>query len=255
MKYAILAAVAVSALCLLPLTHPADAGPRLGVASDDRENDAGEKDARISLPNVRATAGGGTQRLHAHPKRDEIVRKITDALRNKEINVQLLGGHKYMANDCLGIKASAGSFKLKLANPVVKLDGNALVVAAGIDRISMSALKLRMRPNSSNPLKPCQFSKRFEVGGSAKDVRIEVRVDPLLNLQQCKLGTPGGAHTRIRIGNLNLKPLQNNLDNMAKNMIEDSLTYFVEFNIVNQIIRTIDDVLEADCPGKKLKKR
>lgn len=256
MKHVIpLYVAALSVLLSLPLAPVADAGGRLGAASEDKENDAGEQDARPSPLTLRATAGGGTTRLASHPKRDEIVKKITSALSNKEIDVKLLGGHKYMINNCLGIKASAGSFKLKLANPVVKVDGSGVVVTIGIDRISLSAIKLRMRPNAGNPLKTCHFSKRFEVGGAARDVRIEVRFDPLLNIQQCKLGTPGGVNTKIRIGNLNLKPLQNNLDNMAKNMLEDSLTYFVEFNIVNQIIRTIDDVLEADCPGKKIRKR
>ena len=50
---------------------------------------------------------------------------------------------------------------------------------------------------------------------------------------------------------LNLKPLQNDLDRIAKNMIEDALNYAFEFDPTDQILQTVDDVLEADCPGKR----
>lgn len=161
----------------------------------------------------------------------------------------LLGGHKYMVNHCLGVKASAGEFYLRLADPTFHFEGTGVKLTFGIDRVSMDAIKIRMRPNVGNPLEPCKFSKKFEVGGSAKDVRLEMSFDPVLDLKRCRVGSMGSVHTKWRIGNLNLKPLQNNLDEMAKNMVEDAMTYVSEFDMIDQTVRTIDDILELDCPG------
>ncbi|MGH8221577.1 MAG: hypothetical protein ACREQZ_01260, partial [Woeseiaceae bacterium] len=120
-----------------------------------------------------------------------------------------------------------------------------------IERVSLNGISLRMRPNS-NVLKPCHFSKKFSVGGSASNVRLEWSFDPVMDVTKCKLGSAGRLRARVDIGNLNLKPLQNDLDRIAKNMIEDALNYAFEFDPTDQILQTVDDVLEADCPGKRV---
>ena len=168
----------------------------------------------------------------------------------------LLGGHKYMINSCLGIKASAGEFRLKLANPSVRFDNTGIVLEFRINRVSISAVKLRMRPNP-NAFELCKFSKKFEVGGDMDDVRLTLRLDPLYDLERCRIGLPGDTNVEVRIGNLNLKPLQNDLDKMAKNMVEDALTFGLQVSVDglysafgDLFFSAIDQFLEADCPTK-----
>jgi hypothetical protein len=197
-----------------------------------------------AMASTRATAVG--TRLKDYPQAQEMMDGIVRGLAQMEIDVALLGGHKYMINDCLGLKASAGKFKLKLANPELRWQGTGALLTFRIERIALNALKVRMRPRV-HPFKPCKFSGKFEVGGTATNVRYEMRLDPLLDLQQCKLGSLGEIREKWRIGGLNLKPLQNNLDNMAKNMIEDGLTYVSNFNLGDRIVAGINGFLGAQC--------
>ena len=242
----------------------------LGIISGDDENEAMEPDLKFS-PNLVAftprrkagaadpqaaasaatSGGGGSNHLKDHPKGQEYVRKLQEFCNAREIDVALLGAHKYMINDCLGIKVSAGEFKLKFINPSVRLEGTGVVFECGIDHIELSAIKLRMRPrvpSVENP-DPCKFSKKFEVGGDAKGVRIIMRFDPLLDAERCRIYDVVSIDTRVRIDELNLKPLQNDLDKMAKNMVEDAITFFLNFNFQSQLLQTLDDLIEADCPG------
>lgn len=221
--------------------------------NEDNEPDPKARPRMLQKFDERGFAGA--THIKDHPKAQQMLNGIVQGLMRKEINVSLLGGEKYMVNKCLGIKASAGEFNLKLANPKVGFEGTGVTTTFAIDRISMNGLSVRIRPNVTNPLKLCKFSKRRSVGGAAKNVRLELKFDPLLDVRQCKVGNIGKIHAKVRIGGLNLKPLQNNLDEVAKNMLEDSLTYVFE-NMwsgagTDQVIRTINDVLELDCPAKK----
>ena len=224
--------------------------------SGDEENENNDPDpepewvkrpvsARASAATSTRAITGGT-RLKDYPKAQEMLDGIARGLTQMEMDVALLGQQKYMVNHCLGVKASAGKFKLKLAHPDLRWEGTGAVLTFHIERISLSALKIRMRPRA-NPIDPCKFSGKFEVGGAATNVRYEMRLDPLLDLQQCKLGSMGQIQEKWRIGGLNLKPLQNNLDNVAKNMIEDSLTYASNFNIGDRIVAGINGFVGAQC--------
>lgn len=245
----------------------------VGVPSGDDENDDADPDPPAKtlpgrlpglpgglrgigrLPGGGAPGGGagGRKFLKEYEKAKDVVDKLGDFFASQEINVSLLHQHKYMINDCLGIKVSAGEFKLKLAAPSVRFENAGVVFQFKIDRISLTAIKLRMRPNAGNPLKLCSFSKAFEVGGAASDVSLTITMNPLLDLERCRVFNLGAPLVKVRIGNLNLKPLQNDLDKMAKNMVEDALTNLfngASSGLPNQIIRTIDDILEVDCPGR-----
>lgn len=247
----------------------------LGAVSARDENDDDEPDDVFTRPMLRvgsmgatrsgATAGGGTPTdatktgggsgdsggptpLSRHPNAAQMIERLRQTLQGSEVDVALLGSHKYMVADCLGIKVSAGTFKMRLAEPKIYFQGTALIFECGIDKLSFSAIKLRMRPNP-NVLKLCKFSKKFEVGGSADDVILRLRMDPLVDLQRCRIYSSIAPEATVRIGDLNLKPLQNNLDKMAKNAVEDALTAFLNFQFYDQINRTFDDMIEADCPG------
>ena len=198
-----------------------------------------------------AGGGGGPTgqpiRLDKYPDAQGFLKKVADTMAKKEMDVSLIGGEKYMVNKCFGIKVRAGNFKMKLASPNARLEGTAAKLTFRVEHISLNGISLRMRP-STNVLKPCHFGKKFSVGGSAKDVKVEFRFDPVMDLKQCKFTTLGAIKTRVDIGNLNLKPLQNDLDKIAKNAFEDAVNNF--FN-GDDPFKIIDDVFEADCPGKK----
>ena len=85
-----------------------------------------------------------------------------------------------------------------------------------------------LHKNASNPTKLCHFGRRFGVGGSASNVRFEIRLDPLLDLRECKVQTVGSIRYSFAIGGFNLRPLQNDLDNVAKNMIEEAINLFFD---------------------------
>ena len=234
--------------------------PRGQKAQDPPDDDANEDDEpdppkMLRKKGLRLGAGsramGKPVRLDKYPDAQGFLRKVADAMTRKEINVSLIGGEKYMVNKCFGIKVRAGNFKLKLASPNARLEGTAAKLTFRVERVSMNGISLRMRP-STNLLKPCHFGKKFSVGGAASNVRIEFRFDPIMDFARCKFGSFGDIHTRVDIGNLNLKPLQNDLDKMAKNAVEDALNNIFKFDPTDQLFQTIDDVLEVDCPGKKM---
>jgi len=233
-----------------------------GEPSADSENERGEADERFDLRSLAKTtrkptaSAASALRLADHPRRDELALWIEDALRGREIDVALLGGHKYMINDCLGVKASSGKFKLKLDNPSVHFQNTGLVIKFSIPHASISVVKIRIRPNP-NVLELCKFSDKFEVGGAMEDITLTLHLDPFYDLERCRLGSWGDSNPEVRIGNLNLKPLQNDLDRMAKNMVEDALTTYLQMSIDGyasamgeMVSASIDGFLEADCPTK-----
>ncbi|HEY2932535.1 MAG TPA: hypothetical protein VGK99_12395 [Acidobacteriota bacterium] len=62
----------------------------------------------------------------------------------------------------------------------------------------------------------------------------------MLDIQQCRLLSIGMVRPKWRIGGLNLKPLQNDLDKVAKEMIEDALTLGSEVVLAGPIQTTIN---------------
>jgi hypothetical protein len=219
--------------------------PPKGENEDDEPD--GRRPPRMALKMPSLSPGARSQHLKDHPRGEEIMKDLLQGLKDKEIDVALLGGEKYMLNDCLGIKASAGTFRLKLASPNFRWEGTGVRLTFRIDRISMNALSVRYRPNPTNLAHPCHFSKKHTIGGSASDVSLEFRFDPVLDLQQCKLGSLGSVHQRVGIGGLNLKPLQNDLDRAAKNMIEDSINNVMEFNVIDRMITIMNAILGTKC--------
>lgn len=231
-----------------PASRPQD--PPDDDANEDDEGDPPKMLRKKGAKGGGRRAAGSSIKLDKYPDAQGFLNKVAQAMTRKEMDVSLIGGEKYMVNSCFGIKVRAGNFKMKLASPNARLEGTAAKLTFRVEHISLNGISLRMRP-STNVLKPCHFGKKFSVGGAASNVKIEFRFDPVMDLKQCKFGSFGDIHTRIDIGNLNLKPLQNDLDKIAKNAFEDALNNFFKFDPLDQLIQTIDDVYEADCPGKR----
>lgn len=228
---------------------------RMGVLSPASENEDGQPDPAPRLPAASrlnlaaANPGSRVVALKDLPQAQQMLGAIAQAIAGKEINVALLGGHKYMVNDCLGIKASAGEFTLRFSKPTVGFEGLAFKEEVSIDRIALNALKVRMRP-STNPAHLCHFSKAFAIGGSASNVRVELRIGgPTFDPSQCRLASLGGIDVRWHIGGLNLKPLQNNLDEVAKEMLQDALNA-ASPEMVSGTAGVIEASLNASCQTK-----
>lgn len=185
------------------------------------------------------------------PKGEDIMMKAARAMAQREIDVALLGGEKYMVNKCLGIKASAGKFKLRLDDPEVTFEGQSVIMKFMIDRVHLQALKIRMKPNASNPLEPCKFSKAFKVSGSATKVKFVMRLGaPVADLDQCRIPSLGPVEARWHVGGLNLKPLQNNLDEVAKEMIEAALNASVQVLMTTSYLPILDESMDLVCETK-----
>ena len=181
-----------------------------------------------ALPNqkLKAPHAGSSEmkKLTDLANAQDILDSVARVLSESEIDVALLGGKKYMVNNCLGIKASAGKFKLRPDNPHARTEGSGVVMKFTIDRIYLEVLKIRMKPNASNPLEPCKFSKRFKVSGAASDVSLKITIPTLeVNPATCRVKTFDDIEMKWKVGGLNLKPLQNDLDKVAEEMIEASL--------------------------------
>lgn len=191
------------------------------------------------------------KRIADLPKGQDIMTKAAKAMAKREINVALLGGEKYMVSNCLGVKASAGKFKLRLDNPQVSFEGQSVVIKFMIDRVHLQALKIRMKPNSSNPLEPCKFSKAFKVSGSATKVKFVMRLGaPVADLDQCRIPSLGPVEARWHVGGLNLKPLQNNLDEVAKEMIEAALNASVGVLMTTSYLPILNESMDLVCETK-----
>ena len=239
------------------LPGSSDIGARLkGVPSSASENEDNESDppAPKQRPVPDAQAAQVSLAIAKHVSDLQNVQQFFQALghefANWQINTALIGGNKYMINDCLGIKASAGEFNFRPGAPSLRIDGTGVLMQFVVERITLNGLMVRVRPNVTNPTKLCHFSKRFGVGGSASNVRFELRFDPLLDLKQCRVMTAGTVRPKFAIGGLNLKPLQNDLDPVAKNMLEDAVNAFIgggsfSQQLMNATVRALGTACES----------
>jgi len=81
-------------------------------------------------------------------------------------------------------------------------------------------------------------------------VRFEIRFDPLLDLRECKVQTAGQIRYSFAIGGFNLRPLQNDLDNVAKNMIEEAINLFIEGPTHRELLmQATARALKTTCTG------
>lgn len=199
-----------------------------GVLSVDNENEDSESDpvyTSVNLKNVfnKLRLSGNTMPAEEHPNGLELVSETVSEMIKKDFSFSLVPQHKYMVNNCLGLKVSVGEFRMKLANPYVAIENNGFVIRFTIDKIKLDALTVRMRPCYRDA--QCHFSPRFTIGGTASDVTLEIRCNAKIDMDLCKISISGLPTYKWKIGGLNLKPLQNDLDKVAKEMLEDAMNY------------------------------
>jgi hypothetical protein len=222
-----------------------------GVLSSDSENPAGDRDTYMHVPSVQSQLiasvrlSSNTRRLKDDPDVQKYLDVAKLALNGFEIHTALLAGHKYMINDCLGIKVSAGEFLMKIPDPDLRVENTGLVLTFNISQIAMNAFMFRFRPDVTDPTEMCHFSGRQGVGATADNVRLEMHFDPILDLQQCKIGSMGHMTQVWRIGKLRMSPLPSAVSDLAGNIIEDALTYVSNFNIVERLVEGFNGIAGA----------
>ncbi|HLF45773.1 MAG TPA: hypothetical protein VI548_05080 [Chitinophagaceae bacterium] len=207
-----------------------------GKLSPNTENEDNETDPpfeEIVIPaefQKKITNPGNQQHVSEIENGLQIVKDIVDKMIEKEYSFSLLSQHKYMINSCLGFKVSAGEFMVKFKNPVFEV-GNLgkITIRLGLNKINLSALKIRMRPCTKveHIPDPCHFGKKFEIGGEATDVSVTASFDPVARALDGSAGLCFFSFENVvfnwKIGGINLKPMQNNLDNLGIDMLEDGL--------------------------------
>jgi len=240
-RFAIIGAL-ISPIALRGAASPAASGspaalPALairGVLSPDSENANQEADPAY-IPHLLAPpfTGGvprilspGQARLAEMPNAREIATAAAQMVGGKTIHVALLGQHKYMINDCLGVKVSVGEFDLKLGSPTIAIQDAGVVASFSIDRISFTAFKLRFRPDLTDVVEPCHFSGSVALGGEADNIVVELRYNPVIDTEHCTVGDPGRFEFDIKIGRINLGPVPPgiaDLENPFKDMVTDAM--------------------------------
>ena len=185
----------------------------------------------------------------------QIVESAADGLAGKKIDVVILEDKAFTVNSCLGIKATVGSFEMRFERPEVHFGLDGARFTFRINSVDLEVLKLKMKPRvpTLTNRDPCDWSSSFEVGGSASDIKVEAWFKPKLILDECPRVSLADFGFSVSIGGLNLKPLQNNLDAVAKELIEASLKVAVG-DFVPDILRTSfnDVIAEHFCQGRYL---
>ena len=238
----------------LALTTSADGNspaPMRGTLSNDAENNGGETDTYATVPRIQSALIGrlstNTRRLKDDPNVQTYIDVAKYGLNGFQIQTTLLAGHKYMLADCLGIKVKAGEFIMTVPDPDLRVENTGMVLTFNISQLSMTAVKLRFRPDITDAAQPCHFSGGYGVGVSAQDVRLEYHFDPILDLEQCKIGSMGHITQVWRIGTLRMSPLPSAVADLAANIVEDALTYVSNFNVVDRLVAGLNGAAGSQC--------
>ena len=164
-----------------------------------------------------------------------------------EYKFTLLSGHKYMVNDCLGLKVSAGEFKLKFKNPNVEFtEQGSVKIRLEVDLIKFDAIKIRTKPRSpdlSDP-NPCHFSGKFEIGGEARNITMTAYLNPVVATFQgvggattfCLLGYEEAPKVDWVINAINFLDFANSLDHCVKDMVLDGLDFEMQNILLDAFI-------------------
>ena len=224
-----------------------------GIMSSDAENAPGERDNYAVVPRAQTPLLAGfrlssrTRRLKDDPNVQTYLDVAKYGLNGFEIRTALLAGHKYMISDCIGIKVKAGEFVLKVPDPDFRVENTGIVLTFSIAQISMTAVSLRFRPDVTDAAQPCHFSGAQGIGASAENVRLEMHFDPILDLEQCKIGSMGHMTQIWRIGKLRMSPLPTLVADLSANIVEDALTYASNFNVVDRIVAGLNGAAGSQC--------
>ena len=224
-----------------------------GIMSSDAENARGERDNYTVVPRMQSPLlagfrlGSRTRRLKDDPNVQTYLDVAKLALNGFDVHTALLAGHKYMIADCLGIKIHAGEFVLKIPDPDLRVENTGIVLTFNIPQISMTAVSFRFRPDPGDLNQPCHFSGAQGIGASADNVSLEMHFDPILDLQQCKIGTLGHMTQIWRIGKLRMTPLPSAVADLTANIAEDALTFASNFYIVDRIVAGLNGAAGSQC--------
>ena len=207
------------------------------------------------MANTIKTSGQHLQPLALTDAGKQIIQVGISSSTGLDFQASLLSGHKYMVNNCLGIKASAGNFDIQIPVPELRFDNAAVTVKYQVSRINMNALSIRLRPDLGDPLNMCSFSGRIGIGGYAEDVQYTVSFNPILDLESCRLASVGDLRTNASVGTVRIEPLPPEVGAVAKNMINDALLLLhtqQSLKWADWALMVINRLLAENCPVQKV---
>lgn len=210
--------------------------------------------AALPLAALRAQKGGigipprdAGVLLAESPLAEALLDGMSARLHGREIDVVLVAGAKATAGDCLGVEVRAGKFQLRFGDSTFEIGPDRVDLELAIDRIDLSAIKIKTK----SPLSACQWTNAFEVGGAATDIKLHILFAPRVRLDDCLLVSLGGVQAHVSIGGLNLKPLQNDIDNLIKGLIEDSMNAALALLLPDFLAEGLNSsILEDLCQTK-----
>ncbi|HQY12581.1 MAG TPA: hypothetical protein PK133_10230 [Ferruginibacter sp.] len=232
-----------------------------GIISSDSENVKKETDPSFAgrLNQKRFQFGdrqsANTMQLTGLANGMDVMKEATGRLTGTEYRFTLLPGHKYMVNNCLGLKVSAGEFKIKFKNPHVETAASGTVkIRLEVELIRFNAIKIRIKPRSpdlSDP-NPCHFSGKFEIGGEAKNLTMTAYLNPVVASYQavggsttfCFIGFEDAPKVDWVINALNFADFINSLDHAAKEMVLDGLDLGMQNLLLDAFIDMVRSVMK-----------
>lgn len=223
-----------------------------GVCSPASENPNHEPDplpvgvpTQHSLSGIDPKAAIRTKRLMSTDEGKQIVQQAAQRLGGFQMHAALLGGHTYMVNSCLGIKASAGTFDLSVPPPAVTFGATSATVSFTVSHIALEAFTVRLRPDPSDVIQPCHFSGRIGIGGAADQVSYSMTLDPLYDYQSCKITSMNLVNAGWHIGSFSIDPIPPAVTGAAKDMVVDALDYFSGFGLHDLFQQNLVDLLTS----------
>lgn len=219
-------------------------------ASDNPKHEPDPVPAGVPVQHAIRLAGGTgpitSRRLMSTNDGKQIVQQAVQRLGGFQMHLALLGGHKYMVNSCLGIKASAGTFDLVVPPPSLTFGDTSATFSFGVSHIALNAFSVRLRPDPSDVIQPCHFSGQIGIGGSADDVMFSMTVDPLYDIKTCQITALNVTNAGWRIGSFHIAPLPSEVTGAAKEMVVDAMDYYTGFGLQDQFLQHLSDQLSPN---------
>ena len=188
------------------------------------------------LPDVDVLTPERIVRLRDHEQAVEVLSQAAELFQGWAIDVALLDGMSILINDCLGLKVSVGVLALRLNGFTFEIDDNGIELDFRVDRTDLTAIEIQAKPSLRNG---CGWGKPFEIGGTAKDVQIRVRFALDVHVDDCHVPRLTDAEVFVRVGSVDLRPLPNALDEAARKIVEESLTFTLKNLLPGAVGRAI----------------
>ncbi len=228
----------------------------VGQLSQNSENDNGEKDPPFILKfhpfetdNPLPGKNQGFMSDLAKPM--DIALNAAHLFARNGMSIELLAQHKYMQNECLGIKVNIGELSLPSVQPEVRINNSGMYIRYAFGQIVVDKMNIRSTPCGRDG--ECHFGAPFAINGTVADVVLEVMANPVMDLQNCTLVDVGKPAFNWKIGAISLDPLTTDQRKLARSMILDALNTQSDIILPIRLKEALGNALResSPCAGTK----